>query len=172
MITREKKESEVSAIQEKLKKAKAAFVVDFKGMKVEQVTQLRKTLFPLQSEMKVVRNTLARRAMKGFPEIDKAIGTAFRGTNAFIFSYGDDVSASAKALAQYAKDIELFQLKTGVMDGQAMDQAKITFLATLPTKDVLRAQLLGVLNAPGSKLVRTLNEVPASLARVLAARKE
>lgn len=171
MITREKKEQEISSLQEKLKKAKAAFVVDFKGMKVEQVTALRKALFPLESEMKVVRNTLALRAMKDHPGIEKAIGSAFRGTNAIVFAYGD-VSASAKALSNYAKDVEMFQLKTGVMDDKAMDAAKINFLATLPSKDVMRAQLLGVLNAPAGKLARTLNEVPASLARVLAARKE
>jgi len=171
MITRAKKEEEVSSLREKLKKAKAAFVVDFKGMKVEQVTALRKKLHPVESEMKVVRNTLARLALKDFPGMEKAISGQFRGTNAFIFSYGD-VSASAKALSLYAKDVEMFQLKSGVMDGVAMDQARINQLATLPSKDVLRAQFLGVLNAPATKLARTLKEGPASLVRVLAARKD
>ncbi len=171
MMTRATKEQEITSLREKLTKAKAAFLVDFKGMKVEQVTALRKKLHPVESEMKVVRNTLARRALKDFPGMDTAIGTSFRGTNAIIFAYGD-VSASAKTLSQYAKDIELFQLKIGVMDNQAMDQSKINFLATLPSKDVMRAMFLGVLNAPATKLVRTLKEPSASLARVLAARKE
>ena len=80
--------------------------------------------------------------------------------------------ANIPDVIQFAKDVELMQLKTGVMDGSAMDAQRIQFLATLPSKDVLRAQLLGVFNAPGSKLARTLIEAQSSLARVLAARKE
>ncbi|MBX2995871.1 MAG: 50S ribosomal protein L10 [Bdellovibrionaceae bacterium] len=169
MMTRSTKEQEIKALAEKFNKAKAAFIVDFKGMKVEQVTQLRKKLHPVESEMKVVRNTLARRALKDHPEMEKAISGSFKGTNAIVFAYGD-VSASAKLLSTFSKDVELLQLKTGVMDNQAMDAGRINYLATLPTKDVLRAQFLGVLQAPASKLARTLNEVPASLARVLNAK--
>ncbi len=170
MITRAIKEESVKLISDKFSKSKATFIVDFKGLKVEQVTDLRKKLFPIDSEMKVVRNTLAKRALKAFPEIDKALSDQFKGTNALVFSYGD-VSATAKLLSNFAKDIEVFQLKTGAMDGRALDANKINFLATLPGKDQLRAQFLGVLQAPASKLARTLNEVPASLARVLAAKK-
>lgn len=169
-MTRAQKEQEVSALTEKFRKAKAAFVIDFKGMKVGQVVDLRKKLGPLEAEMKVVRNTLAKRALKDFPE-GPELQPKLRGTNAFVFAYGD-VSAPAKALTQFAKDVEMLQLKTGMMDGKTMDQAKIQFLSTLPSKEVLRAQLLGVLQAPGTKLARTLKEVPASLVRVLAAKKE
>ena len=84
----------------------------------------------------------------------------------------NNVSATAKTLSLFAKDVELLQLKTGVMDNQALDAGKITYLATLPTKDVLRAQLLAVFLAPATKLVRTMNEVPASLARVLNAKAQ
>lgn len=171
MMTRERKDQEIKYITDRLSKAKAAFVVDFKGMRVEQVTQLRKKLHPAESEMKVVRNTLAKRALKGYPDMDKALSTAFKGTNAFVFSYGD-ISAAAKTLATFAKDVEVFQLKTGVMDGQALDENKIKFLSTLPGKDQLRAQLLAVFNAPAAKLARTLNEVPSAFARVLKAKSE
>lgn len=170
-MNRATKDQEIQAFAEKLQKAKAAFLVDFKGLKVEQVTNLRKRLHPINAEMKVVRNTLAKRALKAFPEIEVALATSFRGTNAVVFAY-EDASALAKTLSLFAKDFELLQLKTGVMDGQKMDANKIQFLATLPTKDVLRGQFLGVLQAPGTKLARTLKEVPASLARVLAAKKE
>lgn len=170
MITRTIKEQEIKVLAEKFAKSKAAFIVDFKGMRVEQVTDLRKKLHPAEAEMKVVRNTLAKRALKDYPQIDSALSSHFRGTNAIVFSYGD-VSAAAKTLANFSKDVEVFQLKTGAMDGKALDENKIKFLATLPGKDQLRAQLLGVLCAPASKLARTLNEVPASLARVLAAKK-
>lgn len=171
ITTRAEKEQSVKTIADKMALAKAAFIVDFKGMKVEQVTDLRKKLFTLESEMKVVRNTLARRALKANPEIDRAIGSSFTGTNAIVFAFGD-ISATAKALSSVAKTIEVFQLKTGVMDGKPLDEAKIQFLATLPGKDQLRAQLLGVFLAPASKLVRTINEVPSCLARVLQAKAD
>lgn len=170
-MLRTEKEQEIQAFAEKFSKAKAAFLVDFKGMKVEQVTSLRKKIHPVKGEMKVFRNTLAKRALKGFPEVEQALSGSFKGTNAVVFAY-EDASALAKTLATFAKDVELLQLKTGVMDGQKMDSAKINFLATLPSKEVLRAQFLGVLQAPGTKLARTLKEAPASLVRVLAARKE
>lgn len=170
-MTRADKQSEVAGLTENFRKAKAAFLIDFKGMKVEQVTNLRKKLHPIEAEMKVVRNTLAKRALKDFPDMEKALSSSFKGTNAIIFAYGD-VSASAKTLTAFAKDVEIMQLKTGVMDGVGMDQKKIQFLSTLPSKDVLRAQLLGVLQAPGTKLARTLKEVPASFVRVLAAKKD
>lgn len=170
-MTRATKEQEVQVIADKFAKAKAAFIVDFKGMRVDQVTDLRKKLFPQEAEMKVVRNTLAKRALKGYPEIDAAISPSFKGTNAIVFAYGD-ISAAAKTLSNFSKDVEVFQLKSGVMDGKALDENKITFLSSLPGKDQLRAQLLGVLLAPGSKLARTLNEVPSVMARVLKAKAD
>ncbi len=170
MMTRATKEQEIKDITERFGKAKAAFLIDFKGMKVEQVTSLRKKLFPIKAEMKVVRNTLAKRALSGFPEAGEALNTSFKGTNAIVFAY-EDASALAKTLDLFAKDVELLQLKTGVMDGKKLDAAKIKFLATLPSKDVMRAQFLGLLQAPGTKLARTLLEGPASLVRVLAAKK-
>ncbi len=156
MMTRETKEQEVKFLTDKLNKSKGAFVVDFKGLKVEQVTNLRKTLNKSESEMKVVRNTLARRALKDFPKVDEAISSSLKGTNAIVFSFGE-VNATAKALSEFAKENELLQVKTGVMDGEKLDEAKIKFLATLPGKDQLRAMFLGVLQAPASKLARCLN---------------
>ena len=156
-MTRATKEQEIKFLTEKLSKSNGAFVVDFKGLKVEQVTSLRKLLHKSESEMKVVRNTLAKRALKDFPKLDAAINTEMKGTNAIVFSFGE-VNATAKALADFAKDNELLQIKTGVMDGEKLDDTKIKFLATLPGKDQLRAMFLGVLQAPGSKLARCLAE--------------
>lgn len=156
MMTRETKEQEVKFLTDKLNKSKGAFVVDFKGLKVEQVTNLRKALNKSESEMKVVRNTLAKRALKDFPKVDEAISSSLKGTNAIVFSFGE-VNATAKALSEFAKENELLQVKTGVMDGEKLDEAKIKFLATLPGKDQLRAMFLGVLQAPASKLARCLN---------------
>lgn len=157
MITREIKERQVKSLADMFAKARGAFIVDFKGMKVEQVTNLRKKLIHSESEMKVVRNTLARRAFKDHPAVEKAFGGSMTGTNAIVFSYGE-VNTTAKVLADFAKDVEVLQIKTGMMDGEALDDGKIKFLATLPGKNELRAMFLGVLNAPGSKLARCLNE--------------
>lgn len=170
-MDRAQKATEISGISERFGRAKAAFLVDFKGMTVDQVTNLRRQLFPLQAEMRVVRNTLAKRALKDHPEAEKALASHFVGTNAVVFSYGD-VGVTAKTLSSFSKDVEHLELKFGVMEGKALDRAKIDYLATLPPKEVLQAQLLGVLVAPATKFVRVLSEVPSSFVRVLNAKKE
>lgn len=162
MITRADKEQEIKVLSEKFSKAKGAFIVDFKGIKVEQVTNLRKKLNTSDSEMKVVRNTLARIAFKSVPAVEKALTTSMKGMNAIVFSYGE-VNATAKVLNDFAKDVDVLQIKSGLMDGEALDQNKIKFLATLPGKNEMRAMFLGVLNAPGSKLARCLNEYAKKL---------
>lgn len=171
MNTREEKSTEIAALAEKFSRAKAAFLVDFKGMSVEQVTNLRKKLVPIESEMKVVRNTLALRALGDHPESKTALEKSLTGNNAIVFAFGE-APATAKALADFAKDVEILQLKAGVMEGSALDKNGIKALANLPSKDVLRAQFLGVLNAPAGKFVRTLNAVPSGFARVLGAQRD
>lgn len=155
MITRADKQQEIKLITEKFAKAKGAFIVDFKGIKVEQVTSLRKKLNAADSEMKVVRNTLAKRAFKDHPTFEKAFSTSMKGTNAIVFSYGE-VNTTAKTLADFAKDVEVLQIKSGIMDGEALNDAKIKFLATLPGKDQLRAIFLATLLAPATQVARCL----------------
>lgn len=169
--TREQKQEFVSNLAQKLGEAKATFVVDYIGMNVEQVTGLRKKLTGLSSEMKVVRNTLARRALNEGTEGEKELAEELTGTNAFVFSY-DDVSASAKALVEISKEIEHLKLKTGVMDGAKLDEGKIKYLATLPSKDVLRAQLLSLMNTPATQMARVLNAGPQGFLNVLSAYKD
>jgi large subunit ribosomal protein L10 len=171
MMTRERKAEEITAISERFGRAKAAFLVDYKGMDVESVTKLRKQLRPVESEMRVVRNTLAKRALTDHPTMKSALEGDLVGTNAIVFVYGD-ASASAKTLATFGKDVEAFQLKSGAMDGQRLDEAKIKYLATLPGKNELRAMLLGTMSAPMTKLLGTMQAVPAGFARVLNAYNE
>jgi large subunit ribosomal protein L10 len=140
-------------------------------MTVEQVTSLRKKLDPSESEMKVVRNTLAIRALADHPKSEEALKAGLVGTNAIVFAYGD-ASASAKALSEFGKDVEQMQIKLGVMEGSKLDANGIKALASLPGKDVLRAQLLGLMQAPAAKFVRVLNAVPSGFARVLAAHRD
>ena len=156
MITRETKETQIKAIEERFAKAKGAFIVDFKGIKVEQVTNLRKKLHKAESEMKVVRNTLAKRAFAKNPAAAKAFEGSMKGTNAIVFSYGE-VTATAKALSEFAKDVEVLQIKNGLMDGEALDEKKVKFLATLPGKDQLRSQLLAIFKEPAAKMARVLD---------------
>ena len=170
MITRADKAQEIASLSEKFARSNAQFLVDFKGLSVEQVTNLRKKLFPVNSEMKVVRNTLAIRALVDNPK-SASLKDSLSGNNAVVFAY-EDAAAVAKALTDFAKDVELLQLKTGVMDGQKLDAAGIKALATLPPKDVLRAMLLGTMAGPMSAFVRTLSAVPSGFVRVLAAHNE
>lgn len=171
LVTREEKEREVTSLSDKFGRSKAAFLVDYKGMDVESVTKLRKTLKPIQSEMKVVRNTLAIRALSSHPTMKPVLEDKLVGTNAIIFAF-EDPSASAKALTAFGKDVEAFQLKSGVMDGAALDAKGIQYLATLPGKNELRAKLLGTLAGPMTKFLGTLQAVPGGFVRVLNAQKE
>lgn len=170
-MNRETKAQEITAISEKFGRSKAAFLVDFKGMDVESVTRLRKSLRPVESEMRVVRNTLALRALNDYPDMKSALDDKLVGTNAIVFAYGD-ASALAKTLSKFGDEVEAFQLKSGVMDGQALDEAKIKYLATLPSKPELQAKLLGVLSAPMTKLLGTMQAVPAGFVRAVNAYKD
>jgi len=170
-LLRVEKENVVKEVSDRFQRSKATFVVDFKGLNVEQVTTIRKKLRTINAEMKVVRNTLALRALKDTPQNEEALKDHLVGTNALVFSY-EDISASAKTLADFAKDFEQLQLKAGVMDGTALSKDKISYLATLPSKDVLRAQLLGVFAAPMTKMVGVMAAVPGGFARVLNAYKQ
>lgn len=171
MLTREQKANRISTLSDSLSRSKAIFLVDFNGMNVEQVTDLRKNLRKVDSEMKVVKNTLAKLALKDFPESDKALEGAFVGTNAFVFAF-EDASASAKALSEFSKTVEALKLKTGVIDGERLDESKIIYLATLPGKDDLRAKLLSVFMAPATNAVRVMNAVPSGFLNVMNAYKD
>lgn len=170
MMTRAQKADQIASISERFGRAKAAFLVDFKGMDVEEVTRFRKVLAPVDSEMRVVRNTLAKRALKDHPAVESALAESFKGTNAIIFAYSD-ASASAKAITNFNKEVEELVVKIGVMDGKPLNEQGIKYLATLPSKQELQAKLLGTLQAPMGKFVRLLNEVPSGFVRVLNARK-
>ncbi len=171
MSTREQKAQEVAEISERFSRAKAAFLVDFKGLDVESITKLRKLMRNAQSELKVVKNTLAIRAVQEHEKYGTPLKDHFKGNNAVVFAY-EDVSAPAKALAAFAKENEALVLKTGAMDGRGMNEAQIKYLATLPGKPELRAKLLGTLQAPSQKFVATLNEVPSKFVRLLAAYRD
>lgn len=146
------------------------FVVDYTGLKVDKFAELRKRLAGAGAEIHVFKNTLVKKAAEraGYPG---DICSHLVGQTAVVCG-GQDVCAAAKVMKNFAAEFEKPALKAGVLDGRLLDASGIKILADLPSKDVLRATLLGVLNAPASKLVRLLNEPAASLARVLKAKSE
>jgi large subunit ribosomal protein L10 len=160
-------------IQHLLEKVNASpfmFVVDYTGLTVDKFEELRKRLRGAGAEMHVFKNTLVKKAAEraGYPD---EIGSALTGQSAVVTGE-KDVCAAAKVMKTFAAEFEKPKMKGGVMDGKYLDANGIKVLADLPSREVLLAQLLGVLQAPASQLVRLLNEPAASLARVLKAKSE
>ena len=170
-MNKAKKSKEVSFLSDQFSLAKAIFLVSFKGMNVEQMTNLRKALHPFNARIKVVRNTLARLAAKEHPVIEEALNKQLTKDNACIFVY-DEVGGPAKFLKDFSEDIKSLQLKAGVLEGQALDKAKIFYLANLPSKKDLQALFLRVLQAPAEKFVRQLSTPASQLLRVLVAYRD
>lgn len=171
MLTRQRKAELVKDLSEKFGRSKAAFLVDFKGLSVEQVTEVRKALNAVGAEFKVTRNTLAKRALADHEAESSVLSDKLVGTNAFVFAY-EEAPASAKALTDFTKDFEFLKIKSGVMSGEELNENKIKFLSTLPGKDELRAKLLGTLQAPASQLARVMAAVPQGMVTVLKAYSE
>lgn len=165
-MIREEKKQLVNELQEKLSNVKAVFVADYKGLKVEQITALRKSLRAASVEFKVVKNTLARIAIKDSGA--QPLKDYFEGTTAVAMSYADPV-ATAKILAQFAKDEPQFKLKVGLLGGKIVNLKEITALSELPTRDVLLGKLVGVLSAVPRGFVGVLSGVPRKLVYTLAA---
>jgi large subunit ribosomal protein L10 len=166
-LNRDSKQQIVAELHDKLVRAKAAFLADFRGLNVGKASQLRDELRKVQVEYKVVKNTLLELASK---DTDKGSLTAhFAGPTAIVLSYDDPVAA-AKVLSKFAKEQEkVFKLKAGVLTGKAMTVADIQALADLPSREVLIAKMLGSMNAPATNFVGVLAAVPGSFVRALDA---
>lgn len=143
----------VADLVEVLKSAQAGVLVDYRGITVEQDTQLRNKLREAGVEYKVVKNTLTRFAANevGYQELDSSL----HGPTALAISSTDPV-APAKVLSDFAKDVEAIEIKAGFLDGKVISLDEIKTLANTPSRDVLIAKIMGSLNSPISKLVRTL----------------
>jgi large subunit ribosomal protein L10 len=166
-LNKQSKQHVVTELHEKLQRAKAVFLADFRGMTVEKATTLRNDLRNAEVEYKVVKNTLLDLASADTESA--ALAPHFKGPTAVAMTYTDPVAA-AKVLAKYAKEQQAtFKLKAGVLSGKAISVTDIQALAELPSREVLIAKMLGSLNAPATNFVGVLAAVPGSFVRALDA---
>lgn len=166
-MNKENKQEQVTMMHERLARAKAVFLADFRGMNVGQATTLRTELRNASVEYKVFKNTLLDLAAKGTDM--ECLTPYLAGPTAVAISYDDPVSA-AKVLSKFAKDPQgKFVLKVGVLSGKLLDVKQIQALADLPSREVLIAKMLGSMQAPATNFVGVLAALPGSLVRVLDA---
>ncbi len=162
----EDKKAIVADVSETAAQALSLVIADARGCTVGQMTQLRRLARDAQVYLRVVRNTLAHRAVEG-TEFECA-QPAFKGPSLLAFSM-EDPGAAARIFKDFAKTNEKFEVKALAVGGQLLGAEQIDRLATLPTREQALGMLAGVLQAPLSKLARTLNEMPSGIARAIAA---
>jgi large subunit ribosomal protein L10 len=167
-LSLEQKQAVVSEVSAKLANAQAVIVAEYRGIGVENVTQLRAKARKSGLYLRVLKNTLARRAVQGTPFAK----LADQMSGPLMYGIAQDPVAGAKVLAEFAKENELFVIKGGAMQNAVMSAKDVKTLATMPSREELLAMLMGTMQAPVAKLVRTMNEVPGRFARTVAALRD
>ena len=167
-LSLEQKQAVVAEVAAQLAKAQAVIVAEYRGLDVARVTQLRSKARKSGLYLRVLKNTLARRAVKGTPFeqlTDQMVGP-------LMYGIASDPVAGAKVIAEFAKENELFVIRGGAMANTRMSDKDVKALALLPSREELLAKLMGTMQAPVAKLVRTMNEVPGKFVRTLAAYRD
>lgn len=165
-MKRDEKEQLVQVLHDELEKSQAVFVTDYMGLTVERITKLRREIKGVGGSYKVVKNTLLRRATEGTPA--KGIEQFLVGPTAIAIAKTDAV-AVAKALVNFAKDNEKFEIQAGMLGNRTITAADIQELSKMPPREVLLARMLGSLNAPVSNFVGVLSAIISQLVYVLKA---
>lgn len=155
---------EIALVQEKFKAAKMAIVTEYRGLTVAQLTRLRREIRLASGEYRVIKNTLARRALKdtGYGSLERLL----EGPNGWVFAFQDPVTLS-KTLVKFAEENEKLTIKGGVLEGEFMDQAKVKLLAQMPSRPELQAKLLALMQVPVAQLLRLIQEPGARVVRLL-----
>ena len=161
----EQKKAVVVEVSEQVSTAQAIIVAEYRGLQVGEMTALRAQARKSGVYLRVLKNTLVRRAVEGTP----FSGLANEMVGPLVFGISSDPVSAAKVLSDFAKANDKFIIKAGAMPNQVMDVKGVQALASLPSRDELLAKLLGTMQAPVAKFVRTLNEVPTKFVRGLAA---
>ena len=166
---RPEKANIVSDLADKLNRSPFVLVTDYQRMKVDQFGELRNRLAPAGAEVRVVKNSFLKRAMadSGMPDV----GDKLTGQTAIVMGE-NDVAPVAKILKLFAAEFKIATLKIGVVDKAVLSTSDVEALAELPSREILLSQLLGLLLAPATRLVRVLNEPASAFARLLAAKAE
>ena len=165
-MKKSQKTSVVQQLTDSFGRASIALVSEYRGMTAAESTEMRRRLRAVRGEMRVAKNTLVRRAIKGTAY--EALDTKLGGQIGLILSYEDPV-VLAKTFTSFGPLGDKLKLRGAVLDGKALTVEEVQALATLPSREVIFGQLLGLLNAPATQLVRLLNEPGSYLARVIDA---
>ncbi len=166
MATKAFKSEKIDEIKSKAEKAQVAIVTEYKGLSVEEITNLRRSLQKEGGDYMVTKNTLAKIALKG---TDFEILTdSLTGPVAIAFGFEDQVSP-AKLVAKFIKDTKKGVITGGALDGKLLDAKEVEALAKMPSKEELIAKILGSVNSPASGIVGSINAVMAQLTRAMAA---
>ncbi len=168
--TRENKAEIIEGLKQDLSEAQLAFVVDYRGLSVSEITDLRNRLRPIGGSCKVTKNTLMRIAVEG-DENWQPMQEFLKDTSAFLL-VGEEVGAAVKAYKEFQKATKKTELRGGVMEGRALTKQEVEALGDLPSKEQLYAQIAGAINGLATKIATGVKEVPASLARGIKAISE